>query len=469
MAGTLVLTDTIGADLRRPLRRRQRGHRRLRPRRGRPSRRRAAATSGPGSTQSLVDADRRPSTASPSPRPTSQAYAQLVDNDGEPIGDPDMGAPTFGGNWLDDDDLNPFELADGPRARRRPTRSSSTSDSADGRRLRGRRHRHRAHPGRRAGRHRRRHRHLRRRRQPRRRHRSRSSPSTAAQSLPRRARARSTPSGRRRRRRDARASSSSAIAAGRARRASRCSPAPRSPPRTRPTSRRAWASSTRSCWPSPSSPCSSARSSSTTPSRSSSPSAAGRWRCCGPSAPAAARCWARCSSRPSSSGSIASVAGLVAGIGVAVGPARRCSTAMGHRPPRRRRRAHVDDGGHLAGRRPRRQRRLGGVPGPPGQPLSPPPPQPPNGSLVTIGDVTLKIGPLAPPPRTIVCPNFRLEGTQTHGAEGDLTPFLFTGKGTAEDGASVTGVGRALQKLAVPSGAPSPKSWQFVFMICDGP
>lgn len=57
------------------------------------------------------------------------------------------------------------------------------------------------------------------------------------------------------------------------------------------------------------------------------------------------------------------------------------------------------------------------------------PPQPDKGSLVTIGDVTLAIGPSAPPPRTIVCPDFRFEGTQTHGAEGGLTVFLFTGEG----------------------------------------
>src|SRR3712207_1447941 len=42
-----------------------------------------------------------------------QGYAQLVDRSGEPIGDPEMGAPTFGGNWGESDELNPFNLVAG--------------------------------------------------------------------------------------------------------------------------------------------------------------------------------------------------------------------------------------------------------------------------------------------------------------------------------------------------------------------
>lgn len=42
-----------------------------------------------------------------------EAYAQLVDLDGEPIGNPNMGAPVIGSVWLDDDGLNPFELTEG--------------------------------------------------------------------------------------------------------------------------------------------------------------------------------------------------------------------------------------------------------------------------------------------------------------------------------------------------------------------
>ncbi|MGH9150875.1 MAG: ABC transporter permease [Acidimicrobiales bacterium] len=47
-----------------------------------------------------------------------QAYAQIVGSDGDPIGDPARGAPTFGADWPDHDELNPFALAEGrePRA-----------------------------------------------------------------------------------------------------------------------------------------------------------------------------------------------------------------------------------------------------------------------------------------------------------------------------------------------------------------
>ena len=42
-----------------------------------------------------------------------EGYAQLVDKDGEPIGNPDMGAPVLGGDWLADETLNPFDLVEG--------------------------------------------------------------------------------------------------------------------------------------------------------------------------------------------------------------------------------------------------------------------------------------------------------------------------------------------------------------------
>ncbi|MGH9182186.1 MAG: FtsX-like permease family protein, partial [Acidimicrobiales bacterium] len=42
-----------------------------------------------------------------------QGYTQLVDKDGEALGDPNMGAPTFGGNWTEVEDLNPFTLTAG--------------------------------------------------------------------------------------------------------------------------------------------------------------------------------------------------------------------------------------------------------------------------------------------------------------------------------------------------------------------
>ncbi|MBN2623757.1 MAG: ABC transporter permease, partial [Acidimicrobiales bacterium] len=42
-----------------------------------------------------------------------EGFARIVDKDGDPVGDPAMGAPTLGGNWTDVDELNPFDLTDG--------------------------------------------------------------------------------------------------------------------------------------------------------------------------------------------------------------------------------------------------------------------------------------------------------------------------------------------------------------------
>ena len=48
---------------------------------------------------------------------TIQGYARLVGRDGEPIGNPEMGAPTFGANWSDSPELNPFTISDGTAPR----------------------------------------------------------------------------------------------------------------------------------------------------------------------------------------------------------------------------------------------------------------------------------------------------------------------------------------------------------------
>ena len=47
-----------------------------------------------------------------------QGYARLVGKDGKAIGNPEMGAPTYGGNWSEVKELNPFTLVAGqsPRA-----------------------------------------------------------------------------------------------------------------------------------------------------------------------------------------------------------------------------------------------------------------------------------------------------------------------------------------------------------------
>jgi putative ABC transport system permease protein len=64
-----------------------------------------------------------------------QGYARLVAKDGEPIGDPEMGAPTFGANWSDSDELNPFTLAEG-RAPRTDDEVVVDKKSADDGKLR---------------------------------------------------------------------------------------------------------------------------------------------------------------------------------------------------------------------------------------------------------------------------------------------------------------------------------------------
>ena len=42
-----------------------------------------------------------------------EGYARVIDADGDPVGNPAMGAPTLGGNWTDVEALNPFDLTDG--------------------------------------------------------------------------------------------------------------------------------------------------------------------------------------------------------------------------------------------------------------------------------------------------------------------------------------------------------------------
>ena len=42
-----------------------------------------------------------------------QGYARLIDKDGQAVGDPQTGAPTYGGNWGAEPGLNPFVLVEG--------------------------------------------------------------------------------------------------------------------------------------------------------------------------------------------------------------------------------------------------------------------------------------------------------------------------------------------------------------------
>lgn len=43
----------------------------------------------------------------------NQGYAQLVGKDGDPVGNPSSGPPTFGENWIADPELNPYDLVEG--------------------------------------------------------------------------------------------------------------------------------------------------------------------------------------------------------------------------------------------------------------------------------------------------------------------------------------------------------------------
>lgn len=62
-----------------------------------------------------------------------QGYAQFVDADGEPIGNPGMGAPTFAVNWPDLDEINPMNLVEGraPEADDEIVADKGTTDRGD--------------------------------------------------------------------------------------------------------------------------------------------------------------------------------------------------------------------------------------------------------------------------------------------------------------------------------------------------
>lgn len=111
MAGTLVLTDTIGASFDRLF---------------------ASANAGTdvqvrheaafedqemGIQRARIDLSLADRIAKVDGVATAEGYtltyAQVVGKDGKAIGDPNMGPPTFGGNWLHDDGLNPYDLAQG--------------------------------------------------------------------------------------------------------------------------------------------------------------------------------------------------------------------------------------------------------------------------------------------------------------------------------------------------------------------
>jgi putative ABC transport system permease protein len=64
--------------------------------------------------------------------PYVQDYTRPIDSDGEPYGDPQMGAPTFGASWGEVDELNPFELTEGSRPPRAAGEIVLDKGTADG-------------------------------------------------------------------------------------------------------------------------------------------------------------------------------------------------------------------------------------------------------------------------------------------------------------------------------------------------
>ena len=110
MAGTLVLTDTLGQDVRRPSRQRQPGHRRLRTVVNEVTN--DVTTVRPRIAASLVQ------TISHVPGVAGAAgyvegYAQIVGKDGKVLGNPAQGAPTIGASWTTIPELNPYHVVEG--------------------------------------------------------------------------------------------------------------------------------------------------------------------------------------------------------------------------------------------------------------------------------------------------------------------------------------------------------------------
>ncbi|HEX2577218.1 MAG TPA: FtsX-like permease family protein [Aquihabitans sp.] len=64
--------------------------------------------------------------------PYVEAYARLVDKEGDAMGNPDLGAPTVGGNWMTTPSLNPTDLVHGrePRAGDEVVIDKASADTA---------------------------------------------------------------------------------------------------------------------------------------------------------------------------------------------------------------------------------------------------------------------------------------------------------------------------------------------------
>ena len=132
MAGTLVLTDTIGKTFDKLFSDVNKGTDAY-------VRAEAAFDSewfGRSAATSRHHAGRCRSTrsmASPWPKGSIEAYAQLVDKAGKPMGNPNMGSPVLGASWLTNDDLNPFDLTSGrpPQADNEVVIDKGSADKGD--------------------------------------------------------------------------------------------------------------------------------------------------------------------------------------------------------------------------------------------------------------------------------------------------------------------------------------------------
>ena len=300
MGGVLVLTDTINRsfdDLFADVFRDTDAVVRSRPDDRQRLRRRSGARSTPTrccpEVESADGVRRRR-------RRQSTGYAQIIDREGDPVGDPAIGAPTFGTNWIDADELNPFDLTEG-RAPEADDEIVIDRGVRQGHRLPGRRHGARADAATastsfelvgivRFG--------------------TADSPGGASYVMWTDGRGAAPAWASEGRFSTISVAAEDGVSQQRGGRLDRRRP-------SRPTDdsgvevvtgteiteetqcdiKQSLSFLTTSSWSSPCIALSSARSSSTTRSRSSWPSAPARWRCCGPSAPAAARCGGRCWSR----------------------------------------------------------------------------------------------------------------------------------------------------------------------------
>jgi putative ABC transport system permease protein len=110
MAGTLVLTDTITKTFNGMFAEANKGTSALV--------RSTAKVDGEFTTvRSSLDASLLSTVAAvdgvAAVTPDIQGYAQLIDGNGKALGNPSMGAPTYGQNWKGDSALNPYRIVDG--------------------------------------------------------------------------------------------------------------------------------------------------------------------------------------------------------------------------------------------------------------------------------------------------------------------------------------------------------------------